>query len=154
MTLAPDLPPVAAVVVAFLALAGGAVALTGAIGLLRLKTFYDRVHPPTLSTSLGLLLIVLSSIVTFSVLGTRLVVHELLLFIFVTLTLPVSMMLLARAALFRDRAEAYDKELAAEVLAAAQQDAADLAAAQAEAAALAEADEGVVDANDADYGQE
>ena len=154
MNFAPDLPPVAATAVAALALIGAAVALTGAFGLLRLKTFYDRVHPPTLSTSLGLFCVVLASIVTFSVLGTRIAIHELLLFFFVTLTLPVSMMLLARAALFRDRVEAYDKELASEVLAAAQQEAADLAAAQAEAAALAELDHGPAHDEDAAYGQE
>ncbi len=154
MNLAPDLPPAAALAVAVLALIGAGVALTGALGLLRFKTFYDRVHPPTLSTSLGLFSIVLASIVTFSVLGTRLAIHELLLFFFVTMTLPVSMMLLARAALFRDRVEAFDKELAAEVRAAAQQEAADRAAAQAEAAALAAVDEGPAHDEDAAYGRE
>src|SRR5690554_5578545 len=121
---------------------------------MRLRTFYDRVHAPTLSTSLGLATMCAASIVAFSVLGSRPVIHELLLFFFVTLTLPVSMMLLARAALFRDRVEAYDKELASEVLAAAQQEAADLAAAQAEAAALAELDHGPAHDEDAAYGQE
>lgn len=35
----------------------------------------------------------------------RLVVHELVIFLFVTLTTPVTLMLLARATLFRDRVE-------------------------------------------------
>src|SRR5690554_3207558 len=120
---------------------------------MRLRTFYDRVHAPTLSTSLGLATLCAASIVAFSVLGSRPVVHEVLLFFFVTLTLPVSMMLLARAALFRDRAEAYDKSMAAEDRAAAEEEAAALAAAQEEAAALAR---GEVDAGDgdADYGRD
>jgi len=153
VTLAPDLPPVAALVVGLLAVVASAVALTGTIGLMRLRTFYDRVHAPTLSTSLGLATMCAASIVAFSVLGSRPVVHEVLLFFFVTLTLPVSMMLLARAALFRDRAEAYDKSMAADALAAAQKEAAALAAAQEEAAALA-ALEGPSLEEDAAYGRD
>ena len=149
MTLAPDLPPAAALVVGLLAVVASAVALTGTIGLMRLRTFYDRVH----ATSLGLATMCAASIVAFSVLGSRPVVHEVLLFFFVTLTLPVSMMLLARAALFRDRAEAYDKSMAADALAAAQKEAAALAAAQEEAAALA-ALEGPSLEEDAAYGRE
>ena len=41
----------------------------------------------------------------FSVLEARPVVHEILIAIFVTLTTPVTLMLLARAALHRDRTE-------------------------------------------------
>ncbi len=151
MTLAPDLPPVAALVVGVLALCGASAALIGATGLVRMRTFYDRVHPPTLSASLGLACVALASTVTFSVLGTRPVVHEVLLLFFIVLTLPVSMMLLARAALFRDRAEAYDKSMAAEARAAAEEEAAALAAAQEEAAALARREVDMGD-GDADYG--
>jgi multicomponent K+:H+ antiporter subunit G len=70
-----------------------------------MKSFYDRVHPPTLGSTMGMALIVLGSIVCFSVLRSRLSVHELVIGIFVTLTTPVTFMLLARAALYRDRAE-------------------------------------------------
>src|SRR5690606_18353040 len=90
-------------------------------------------------------------IVTFSGLGTRPVVHEVLLLFFIVLTLPVSMMLLARAALFRDRSEAYDASMAAEARAAAEQEAAALAAAQEEAAALARRDSETGGDDDADY---
>lgn len=105
MIQAPDLPAWAALIVALLVLAGAAITLIGSIGLLRLKTFYDRVHPPTLGSTLGMVLIVLGSILCFSVLRSRLSVHEILIGIFVTLTTPVTFMLLARASLYRDRAE-------------------------------------------------
>ncbi len=105
MIQAPDLPVWAAFLVALLVLAGGALTLIGSLGLLRMKSFYDRVHPPTLGSTMGMALIVLGSIVCFSVLRTRPSVHELLIGIFVTLTTPVTFMLLARAALYRDRAE-------------------------------------------------
>ena len=105
MIQAPDLPSWAAALVALLLLVGAGFALIGSIGLLRLKTFYDRVHPPTLGSTLGMALIVLSSIVCFSVLRSRFSVHEILIAIFVTSTTPITFMLLARAALHRDRAE-------------------------------------------------
>ena len=41
----------------------------------------------------------------FSVVGGRPVLHELLIGVFVTVTTPVTLMLLGRAAVFRDRAE-------------------------------------------------
>ena len=57
MTQAPDLPAWAALVVAVLLLLGAGTTLVGSLGLLRLKTFYERVHAPTLGTTLGTALI-------------------------------------------------------------------------------------------------
>ncbi|HEY6631870.1 MAG TPA: monovalent cation/H(+) antiporter subunit G [Rhizobiaceae bacterium] len=105
MTHAADLPAWAALLTAFLVLVGAGLALLGAIGTLRFASFYERVHAPTLGTSWGTGAIVLASIVCFSVLGSRLVVHEILIGVFVTITTPVTLMLLARAALYRDRTE-------------------------------------------------
>lgn len=100
-----DFPVWAAILVALLVLAGALLTLLGAFGLVRLKTYYERIHAPTLGTSFGTLFIVLGSILFFSVQQTRPVVHEILIFIFITVTTPVTLMLLARAALFRDQAE-------------------------------------------------
>jgi multicomponent K+:H+ antiporter subunit G len=105
MIQAPDLPLWAAILVALLMISGAMLTLIGSIGLLRLKSFYDRVHAPTLGTTLGTLLICLGSIVCFSVLRSRPVVHEVLIIVFVTLSAPVSFMLLGRAAVYRDRTE-------------------------------------------------
>src|SRR5690606_8944992 len=102
----------------------------------RLKTFYERVHPPTLGLTMGNVSILIASITCFTVLQSRPVVHEVLLLFFVTLTTPVTMMLLARAALFRDRSKAYDERVATEAEMAARQQAEELAAAQREAAEL------------------
>ena len=38
---------------ALLVLAGASLALIGSVGLLRMKTFYERLHPPTKGTTLG-----------------------------------------------------------------------------------------------------
>lgn len=105
MTAAVDLPIWAAVLVALLLLAGATLTLVGSIGLLRLKSFYERVHAPTLGSSLGVGCVLLASMLFFSVLQTRLVVHEVLIGLFVVMTTPVTLMLLARAALYRDRQE-------------------------------------------------
>ena len=102
---APDLPAWAALLVAALVLTGAAITLVGSLGLLRLKSFYERVHAPTLGTTLGALFILLGSMVCFSVIQSRPLVHELLIMVFVTVTTPVTLMLLARAALYRDRTE-------------------------------------------------
>ncbi len=105
---APDLPPWAAIVVAIFVFAGSLLTLVGSLGLARLRTFYDRAHAPTMGSSAGVGFITIASIVCFSVLGSRLAIQESLIFIFVTITMPVTLMLLARAALFRDRVEGND----------------------------------------------
>lgn len=105
MTHAANLPVWAALLTAVLVLAGATLTLLGAIGVLRFASFFERVHAPTLGTSWGTGAIVLASIVCFSVLGSRPVVHEILIGVFITVTTPVTLMLLARAALYRDRTE-------------------------------------------------
>lgn len=105
MIQAPDLPMWAAILVGLLVLLGAAITLTGTLGLLRLTTFYERVHAPTLGTTLGTGCILVASMLCFSVLQSRPVIHELLIAVFVTVTTPVTLMLLARAALYRDRIE-------------------------------------------------
>lgn len=102
---APDLPLWAAIIVGLFVLMGAVVTLVGAVGLIRMKTFYDRVHPPTLGMTLGTVLILIGSITCFSVLQSRPVLHEVLIAIFLTITTPVTLTLLARAALYRDRTE-------------------------------------------------
>jgi multicomponent K+:H+ antiporter subunit G len=100
-----ELPGWAAVLVTMFVLVGAAVTLIGSLGLLRLKTFYERVHAPTLGTTLGTGCILLASIVFFSAQQTMPVLHELLIAVFVTVTTPLTLMVLVRAALFRDRSE-------------------------------------------------
>lgn len=100
-----DLPLWIALPVAFFLAAGALLTLLGTIGLLRLDSFYARIHAPTLGTSWGAAGIVLASMLLFSATGERPVLHEILLGVFVTITTPVTLMLLGRAALYRDRAD-------------------------------------------------
>lgn len=100
-----DLPLWAAITVSFFLLLGASLTLIGAIGFVRLSTFYQRIHAPTLGTSWGIGGVMLASIIFFTVSTRGLVLHELLVGAFVTMTTPVTFMLLARAALHRDRSE-------------------------------------------------
>lgn len=105
MTSAADLPLWAAILVAAFLLLGAGLTLTGCIGFIRLRSFYDRIHAPTLGTSWGTASIVIASMITFTVLEGRPVFAQILVGIFLTITTPVTLMMLARAALYRDRAE-------------------------------------------------
>ena len=105
MTGAEDLPAWAALPTALLLLVGTGLALTGSFGLLRFGSFYERVHAPTLGTTLGVGCVLAAWTLFFSVLQARLVLHGVLIAVLMAATTPVTLMLLARAALYRDRRE-------------------------------------------------
>ena len=86
---------------ALLVLAGASLALVGSLGLLRMKTFYERVHPPTMGTTLGTGCALLASMLVSSALLGRPVLHEVLLTLFLVITTPITAILLTRAAIYR-----------------------------------------------------
>ena len=86
-----------------LVVAGALLAFAGSLGLLRFGTFYERVHPPTMGTTMGTGLILLASILHFTAAESRVVIHEILIAVFMTVSTPVTYMILLRAALHRDR---------------------------------------------------
>ena len=88
--------------------AGALLAFLGSLGLLTLKTFYERVHPPTMGSTLGTGLVLIGSMLFFTVHESRPVLHEVLLGVFMTVSTPITYMLLVRAALLRDRMEGRD----------------------------------------------
>ena len=100
-----DVPALAAILTATLLIGGSAITLIGSLGLLKFRSFYQRVHAPTLGTTLGTACLATASMIYFSALGSRPVLHELLLVVFVTTTTPITLMVLVRAARFRDEAE-------------------------------------------------
>lgn len=100
-----EIPLWGAIVFAVLILGGAGLTLLGCLGLARLNSFYARVHAPTLGTSLGTVGVVAASALYFSLVEARPVLHEILILVFVTVTTPVTLMLLSRAALHRDRSD-------------------------------------------------
>lgn len=77
---------------------GGLFTLVGAIGMLRFRDFYMRLHAPTKATTLGVGGVLLASMAAGFAQGTWLP-HELLITLFLFVTAPVSANLLAKAAL-------------------------------------------------------
>lgn len=98
-------PAATAILIAVLLLIGSTITLVGAIGLIRLNNFYQRIHAPTLGATLGTGCILIASMVFFSATNTRVVVHEVLIGVIVTVSAPVNLMMLARAAMHREHEE-------------------------------------------------
>lgn len=107
-TAAVTLPLWLEAVVAALVLAGACLALLGGIGLLRLSTFFERVHAPSIIATLGNWCILLGTVVYFSVVDRSLALHALLIAGFLAITVPVGSIFLMRAALFRARQAGQD----------------------------------------------
>lgn len=92
------LTPFAEWLAAALLLTGAFFLLLGAIGLVRLRDFFMRLHAPTTSSTLGLGGLLLASMVLAAVEG-RIGFAEVLIALFVFATAPVSANLMAQAAL-------------------------------------------------------
>lgn len=84
--------------VAALLVTGGVFALVGAIGMLRFRDFYMRLHAPTKATTLGVGGVLLASMAVSWWRG-EFGVPELLITLFLFVTAPVSANLLAKAAM-------------------------------------------------------
>lgn len=104
-----QLPGWAALAVSLLLILGASIVLIGALGLLRLPTFYQRIHGPALIVTLGAGCLLLASMLYFTVAQSRLVIHEIIIALFLLLTAPVVTMTIMRAAVYRDlRARRHD----------------------------------------------
>lgn len=90
-------------IVASLLILSGLFVLISAVGFLRLPEFFLRMHPPALAYTFGSWCVTLAGILYFSVLEERLTLHPWLIIIMLSMTVPVTTVLLARVALFRRR---------------------------------------------------
>ena len=98
-----ELPLWVETVASALLLLSGALSIVAAIGLVRMKTFFTRMHPPTLAGTLGAWCVALACILYFSAAERGLSLHTVLINVMIAITAPVSSVMLARAALFRKR---------------------------------------------------
>jgi multicomponent K+:H+ antiporter subunit G len=98
-----DIPLWAGIPASILLVAGGLLALVGSAGLLRFNNFFCRIHAPTLGNTLGAGCVLVASMLVFSALQQRPVVHEVLITLLLFITSPVTAMLLIRAAVYRGR---------------------------------------------------
>jgi len=96
-----ELPFWADLLVSALIVLGTASSLIGSWGLARLSTFLTRVHAPTKTVTLGIGCVLLASALAFARQG-ELSGHELLITVFLFMTVPVSAQLVIKAALHLD----------------------------------------------------
>jgi multicomponent K+:H+ antiporter subunit G len=99
------MPPISEAIVALLLLASGCIALIAALGLVRLPTFFDRMHAPALVQTLAAWCVTFASIIHFSTRAGEPRLHIWLIIIILSITVPVTTAVLARATLFRERQE-------------------------------------------------
>ena len=90
--------------VAALLVSSGIFVLISAIGFLRLPDFFLRMHPPALAYTFGSWSVTLAGVLYFSTIEDRAVLHPWIIIILLSITVPVTTLLLARVALFRRRA--------------------------------------------------
>ena len=90
-------------IVAALLLLSAALALGAAWGLVRLKNFFQRMHPPALVFVGASWCVTFASLIFFSAQSRGPQLHVWIIIILLSITVPVSTVLLSRAALFRGR---------------------------------------------------
>lgn len=81
-----------------LLVAGAFLLLTAAVGVARMPDFYSRANVSTVATTQGLLSIAVATTLLFSVQEGSLYLKDLLVFLFVFLTVPAGTHMMARAA--------------------------------------------------------
>ncbi|MDP2019239.1 Na+/H+ antiporter subunit G [Hydrogenophaga sp.] len=97
------------IAVALLLVLSGVFTLAAAVGVVRFKTFFQRMHPPALAFTFAAWCVTLASIVYFSAQDDKLALRSWLIIIFLALTVPVTTILLARTELFRRRTSSGDR---------------------------------------------
>ncbi|MDR2214801.1 MAG: monovalent cation/H(+) antiporter subunit G [Nevskiaceae bacterium] len=104
------LPPWLLLPVSLLLIFGGLLTLLGSLGLLRMKTFYQRMHPPSMGNTMGAGCVLIASMLVSSGLAGRPVVHEVLIAVFIVTTSPITAMLLMGAAVHREASQREKRE--------------------------------------------
>ena len=89
--------------VAVLLVSSGVFVVISAVGFLGLPDFFLRMHPPALAYTFGSWSVTLAAILYFSMVEARVLLHPWLIIIMLSITVPVTTLLLARVALFRRR---------------------------------------------------
>ncbi|WP_273753986.1 MULTISPECIES: monovalent cation/H(+) antiporter subunit G [unclassified Bartonella] len=100
-----DVSLIVAVAVTVFLILGSGLTLIGTIGLVRLPSFYKRLHMLSLSTSWGAGSILVASFLYSIFVDHHFVFHEFLLMIFLLVTIPAASMLISQAAAYRHYSE-------------------------------------------------
>lgn len=98
-----QLPIWATLPASILLIVGGLLTVIGSLGLLRLPSFFARMHGPSMGNTLGTGCVLVASMIISSALQHRPLLHEILITVFIVIASPVTAMLLMRAAIYRTR---------------------------------------------------
>ena len=99
----PELLGWVELVVALLLVLSGIFTLAAAVGIVRFQSFFQRMHPPALAFSFSSWCVTLATILYFSARREQLALHAWLIIILLSITVPVTTILLSRTELFRRR---------------------------------------------------
>lgn len=91
------------IIIGILVVMGSLLAFIGALGLVRLRSFFRRLHAPSLGSTLGTWCIVFAMMLYFSFAYGSIVTYPLLISAFIALTNPITSIFLMRTSLFRKR---------------------------------------------------
>jgi multicomponent K+:H+ antiporter subunit G len=94
-----ELPRWLEIPISVLLIFGGFTALLGALGLVRFRSFFTRLHAPTKTSTLGIGGVLLGSMVYLSWISELAVIHQVLIAVFVFMTAPISAHQMAKAML-------------------------------------------------------
>lgn len=86
-------------IISIFLLFGGFFILVGSIGLVKMPDFFMRLHGPTKATTLGMGLVLISSILFFSTTQDGVSVKEILISLFLLLTAPISAYMMIKSAI-------------------------------------------------------
>ena len=100
-----SIPLWAEVIVAILLLVSAVFALTSAWGVVRMDSYFLRMHPPALVYTGATWSVCLASIIYFSLQTETLQLRAWVIMILLAITVPITTVLLSRAALFRARTQ-------------------------------------------------
>ncbi|AEP36628.1 protein G of Na+/H+ antiporter of putative pH adaptation potassium efflux system [Taylorella asinigenitalis 14/45] len=92
-----DIPVWVAVLIAIFLVFGSTITMIGSIGLVRFRSFSSRVHATALGSTLGTLLVMISSMTLSYYLHDRVFFHEIILVLVLFLTSPISTSLMLRS---------------------------------------------------------
>ncbi len=101
--IATEFPLWATLPASLLLIIGGLLTVIGSLGLLRLPTFFARMHGPSMGNTLGTGCVLIASMILSSALLHRPVAHEFIITVFIVIVSPVTAMLVMRAARYRTR---------------------------------------------------
>lgn len=107
---AAELPAWVLLPASLLLMLGGLLTVLGSLGLIRMRTFYERMHPPSMGNTLGTGCVLIASLLISSALAGRPVVHELLITVFIVTSSPITAQLVMRAALHREQGRRVKEE--------------------------------------------